>query len=80
MAMGWARVCSTRHTSTNLPSISPAYRFRMYSPMDMGWSVVEGEGVAERLRGGASVDVLLELAERLNLKGCLVPIIYHIHQ
>ena len=32
--------------------------------------MVEGEGVAEKLGGGASVDVdsLLELAERLNLK------------
>lgn len=56
-----------------LPSSSSirAYLFKTYSPMDMGWSVVEGEGVADKLGGGASVDVeppLLELAERLSLK------------
>lgn len=38
----------------------------MYSPSDIGWSVAV-EGVAERLGGGASVDVelLLALVERL---------------
>lgn len=57
-----------------------AYLFTMYSPRDMGWSVAEGEGVAERLGGRASVDEeppLLEVAERLNLKGSLVPIRIH---
>ena len=60
------------YTFNNLVAPSnTVYLFRMYSPMDMGWSVVEGEGVADKLGGGAPVDVdppLLELAERLNLK------------
>jgi hypothetical protein len=39
----------------------------------MGLSVVEGEGVADKLGGGALVDVelLVELAERVNLIGKL---------
>lgn len=51
-----------------MESHGTAYFLRMYSPREIGWSV-EGEGVAERLGGGASVEALLELAERLNLRG-----------
>lgn len=46
----------------------PPYLFEMYSPSDMGWSVVE-EGVAEEV-GGVSVEVeslVIEVAERLSL-------------
>ncbi len=52
----------------HLSSQGRAHRFlKMCSPRDMGWSVVEGEGVSEEM-GGVSADVLLELMERLSLE------------
>ena len=41
----------------------------MCSPRDIGWSVVEGEGVAEEIgRVSADVEPPLEVMDRLNLE------------
>lgn len=63
----FSRKLDLQSTVNITPFSTCNYLFKMYSPSDMFWSVVD-EGVADWV-GGVSVDVelLLELAERLSL-------------